>query len=645
MRTTSSRPSENAPPINHGLSDPRNVQSGIVLHDVGGYYDGQSLSGNENVVSLVFHHSHNHEGGAGLRLYHSTSRDCGKTWDEPRPVQDSLTCPSHDGYQFAHPRKKDTLFLVYGFNPGKLHYKTPKGNVDLPRGDMQLESGFHLKVSKDGGSSFSKKDYIIPVRRTAIDRANPWAGATMGAFHCDKPSVIGTNVYFSFQKTVEGGGETPFSEVFIMKSPNLLEVDDPKDATWETLPSGDVGLKWDSRLSLGEEPHVLSPDPSDPSKLLVIWRTEAGILAYANSKDGGHSFEEPRALTYDGVRVMKNPRGSFTPHCFPDGSYLMIYYNNGHTERDGYVGRRYYWYTYGVPDQYVHSGIFWNEPELALWWDGESLDDRPNWNADWAIVDGPGYPDFHVLPDGSLSFVESNKLTLRLHTVDPRMLHFLRNQRRACEFVRYGLVKEIRKPCGKYRGMMLPDARGGGGFSIVVVLKAREEQVKPKQMIVDGREIVTAAQDEEDLGQYITKGFYIAVEGRGNAGLQLSIMLTDGKHQVKHFTDSLKFDGAWHSVCVTFDSGPRIVTSCVDSMLNDGAEHAPEGWTAVPQNFASACGSTLNFMPEPTVRFPSSGKFGGEVGFFGMYNRPLLNSEAIGMNRWLLSGEGRGGKL
>ena len=66
----------------------------------------------------------------------------------------------------------------------------------------------------DGGASYSSARYTIPVRRTQIDRENPWGGSTMGVYHCDKPSVIGGAVYFAFQKTREGGGETHHSEVY-----------------------------------------------------------------------------------------------------------------------------------------------------------------------------------------------------------------------------------------------------------------------------------------------------------------------------------------------------------------------------------------------------------------------------------------------
>ena len=108
--------------------------------------------------------------------------------------------------------------------------------MDNPRGDMQLDEGFRFRYSDDGGRSFRQSRHTIPVRRTAIDRANPWGGATIGAFQCDKPSVIGGSVYFAFQKTPEGGGETRNSECWIMRSKDLLSLShDPGAAAEATL--------------------------------------------------------------------------------------------------------------------------------------------------------------------------------------------------------------------------------------------------------------------------------------------------------------------------------------------------------------------------------------------------------------------------
>lgn len=84
-------PSFSLPPC-LSYADPRNVRAGQIISDVGGYYDGQSIvySAKSGLLSVVFHHSHNREGGAGLRLYHTTSADGGTTWSQPIPLEQSL---------------------------------------------------------------------------------------------------------------------------------------------------------------------------------------------------------------------------------------------------------------------------------------------------------------------------------------------------------------------------------------------------------------------------------------------------------------------------------------------------------------------------------------------------------------------------
>ena len=146
---------------------------------------------------------------------------------------------------------------------------------------------------------------------------------------------------------------------------------------WETLPRGRVGLQTvDSRLQLGEEPHVLQVSQATSQqthrwcvtdlgrtcckvcnlgrdgggcggaepRVWCVWRTECGRLANAYSSDGGATFEAMSWMTFDGGaggRPLRNPRGAITPYRFkrdgPDGHgrFAFLYYNNGHTERDG----------------------------------------------------------------------------------------------------------------------------------------------------------------------------------------------------------------------------------------------------------------------------------------------------------------------
>jgi len=447
---------------------------------------------------------------------------------------------------------------------------------------------------------------------------------------------------FAFQKTVEGGGETPGSEVFFMKSNNLLSVSNVDDATWETLPRGDVGLQWDSRLKLGEEPHII--ELHDANNLMVLWRTEVGYLAHAFSRDGGQTFSPPTLMTYDGKRKIKNPRGAITPHRFANGEVLLIFYNNSHTEKDGYVGRRFYWFALGKPNK-QRSGppLLWSEPELAQFYDGEVLDSGDDWNADFAIVDGPGYADFCVIGDESrVAFVESNKLALRFHDVDARTLYFLRYGREIQleQIIKLGLVSHYKRVSqdGIYNSISMPDfGVNGGGVTIVFSLKA-SGLVKPKQSLLDTREVVSAALDEDDASNFITKGFCISVDGYGSNGLQLCLSMSDGVNSVKHFTSTQgnPFDRGRHVVSFTIDVAPKIITSTVDGIFCDGGPSVPEGWTRAPKAMGSAYGRSGKFLPTPTVQFPSCGPFAGTIENFLVYDRVLLNAEVDIIGRQLM---------
>lgn len=481
---------------------------------------------------------------------------------------------SHDGYQLL---VGERIYLFYGWNVGS---QPPVGDK-ISRTDMQLEEGFWMRWSDDYGVTFSGGRVLIPVRRTAIDRSNPWQGPTMGAFCCDKPTIIDGMVYFAFQKTVDGNGESYGSEVFFMRSRDLLQlhVDNrPEAATWDTLPLGDDGLQTPRGLLLGEEPHVIQ---ISGSKLLCLWRTELGFFDTRVSDDYGETWSGGRCpvpLGYSGsgghvsimgmvngaasgerrvvqsvagavVRntdlivdsgqylqsaeyrdlittnhdVMRNVRGAFTPAKLRDGSIVMLYYNNGHTDKLGYVGRLVVWLTMGRVDG---DTIVWSQPEIALWWDGIQLDSREDWNEDWAIVDGAGYHDIQELPDGCVVFVESNKLTVRYHTIDKDIIHWLRHQLQCPVSTKavspsdavltwtHGADPSMRAP-------VLPDLRSGAGFSLAISLNT-SHLPDNTIVLVDGMSTVSGSLDEEDA-EDITKGFKI-VAGEG----QLKMLLTDG---------------------------------------------------------------------------------------------------------------------
>ena len=59
------------------------------------------------------------------------------------------------------------------------------------------------------------------------------------------------------------------------------------------------------------------------------------------------SSEEFQSTVVRNDDVIRNPRGAITPARLTNGDYVLLYYNNGYTDRVGYVGRLVYWITVG----------------------------------------------------------------------------------------------------------------------------------------------------------------------------------------------------------------------------------------------------------------------------------------------------------
>ena len=59
------------------------------------------------------------------------------------------------------------------------------------------------------------------------------------------------------------------------------------------------------------------------------------------------SSEEFQSAVVHNEDVIRNPRGAITPAKLRNGDYVLLFYNNGYTDRVGYVGRLVYWITVG----------------------------------------------------------------------------------------------------------------------------------------------------------------------------------------------------------------------------------------------------------------------------------------------------------
>jgi hypothetical protein len=293
----------------------------------------------------------------------------------------------------------------------------------------------------------------------------------------------------------------------------------------------------------------------------------------------------------------------------------MLFYNNGRTDRMGYVGRRVYWLTVG--EETPAGSIRWGQPELAMWWDGTGFEDRPDWNPDWAIVDGPGYPDWVEFDDGGLAFVESNKLAVRYHEVDPRLLTFAGLQPELVGVPEEGRVLDVVRPEGSIRAPVLIDLRTGGGFTLMVVVGGYPDG----STLVSALSSVTAALGEEPTDRRITKGYTIRFTPEG----EVELMVTDGfgrtlSHQTR--IASRIWDGNEHVVAFVVDGGPKVVSVVVDERLDDGGDH-PQGWAFFPSGLGEVGGSDVEFAAGSGLRR------------FLVYDRALLTTEAIAAGREL----------
>ena len=174
------------------------------------------------------------------------------------------------------------------------------------------------------------------------------------------------------------------------------------------------------------------------------------------------------------------------------------------------------------------------------------------------------------------------------------------------------------------RGPVLPDLRAGGGFTVVLLLSGRRDDVQPGQVILSGLQEVTAALDEEATDETITKGFQVAVA----ADYVLSMTLTNGFGVSMVWQTTLAepmtlWDGQRHTVSFIADGGPKVMSAVVDGLLCDGGASHPQGWTFIPRELGEIGGAS--------TRLDRS--FAGTVHGFFRYDRALLTSEVIGIHR------------
>jgi hypothetical protein len=404
-----------------------------------------------------------------------------------------------------------------------------------------------------------------------------------------------------------GHGFFTRSEGVLLVSEDLFSVSDPAQATWQTLPDGEVGLRAPpGGASIAEEQSTVVL--SDGS-FYCVYRTIDGHPAYAYSRDGGHTWSEPQYKRYANGRLMKHPRAAnFCWRCENgetggERRYLYWFHNHGGT---WYEDRNPVWLCGGVEvDAPQGKVIQWSQPEIVLY------DDDPYIRM--------SYPDL-VQEEGRTYLTETQKDLARVHEVDPTLLKGLWGQLKigAAAVATEGLVLSLpdrETMPGQVRMPDLPpflrrsttradhgteDLRQG--FTVEVWLEL--ERLDADQVLLDNR---------TPSGQ----GLCLQATARGT----IEIVLNDGRTENCWETDpGLLEANKRHHVVAIVDGGPKVISFVVDGVLNDGGTARQFGWGRYSPHLRGVDGDRV-------LRIVCS------VVGLRVYDRYLRTSEAIGNYR------------
>jgi hypothetical protein len=557
------------------LADARNIRQGWTIPDEN-YCDQPYVvvTRDGNWVCLLTT-GRGKEGAEGEHVVATISADQGKTWSPLIDIEPGREPVSAYVTPFLTPYGR--IYAFYDFNGD--NFRSPKNQrVD--------ELGWYVyRYSDDGGRSWSRDRFRLPMRLTAVDRNNTFHGAVQLFWGVGKP-IEHQGTILPFSKMAQYVQDR--NEGWFFRSGNILTERDPAKLNWELLPEGDHGVRADEFGTVQEEHNLV---PLNNGDVFCVYRTTMGYPCQAFSHDGGRTWTHPEPMTYTpGDRVIKHPRACPPVWKTSDGRYLFWFHNNGNL---AFRNRNPAWITGGIE---INGKIHWSQPEILLY------DDDP------AV--GMSYPCL-VEQSGKFWMTETNKTVARVYPIDRTLLEGLWSQGRDKPVAQSGLVLSLGadelqavRTRNRNEGPRLAQLAGPRGFSLDMVL--RLDELAPGQTVLDTRD---------------PSGRGVAVATSANRALR--IRLSDGAHACDFDSDAgVLSAGREHRVTATFDAGPRILMFVVDGVLCDGGPDRPQGFTRVDTAVGDVNG-------EGDVRLRVS----DALRALRVYDRPLRTSEAVSNHR------------
>ncbi|MCP4455018.1 MAG: exo-alpha-sialidase [Planctomycetes bacterium] len=346
-----------------------------------------------------------HEGQSGQHVVSCHSSDRGKTWE---PLVDIEPADGPEAswampYLTAYGR----MYVFYTYNAKNM--RTVMADTDYARNRIDTLGEYAFKYTDDGGQTWSKKRWFIPVRETNIDRRNPYRGKVRFFWGVGKPIHHKDAMYLGFTKVEKFGANfIALSESWFLRCANIDTERDPDKLKWQTLPEGDDGLK-SPEGPIASEVNLTSL--SDGS-LFCTYRTVAGHPCHAYSRDDGKTWTPAAFMTYGPKdKLVNHPRAANFVRRLTEGPYKGRYIYWFHNNRvEGWNGRNPAYLLGGIEvDGPNGKHIQWGEPVAVIY-------DK---NSKTRI----SYPDF--IWDNGLYITETQKSVARVHRIPDGLLECL----------------------------------------------------------------------------------------------------------------------------------------------------------------------------------------------------------------------------
>lgn len=553
------------------------------------------------------------EGSGGQHVVTMRSTDRGDTWSDAVAVEPG-DC-RENSYAVMLKAPSGRIFIFYNHNTDNVrevfsHDRT----TTFTRVDSL--GHFVFKYSDDHGRSWSRERYDLPFRLFQCDRENVYHGTLCFFWNVGKPFVLRGNAYVSLHKVGQmGRGFFQQSEGVLLKSDNLLTETDPGKIRWETLPDGVIGLRTPPGGGpiAEEQSYCVLSD----SSIYGVYRSIDGYPVETYSRDGGHSWSQPRYKCYAGGRRMKHPRAANFAWKCQNGNYLYWFHNHGgrvmreapdNAEGGAFEDRNPVWLSAGLEiDTPAGREIAWSEPEIILY------DDDP--------LVRISYPD--LLEEGGKYYLtETQKDIARIHELPAALLERMwttlavtlgQQPVDVLTINEDGLLLALPTageplPAGiqlpplpwfRVRDYQTPDYRGmdtGNGLTLELLFTL--PTLESGHLLLDNRDATG-------------RGFCLRAHDNGT----LELLLNDGQTGNHWSSDPLLIAGKEHHVVVNIDGGPRIISYIIDGRCSDGGETRQFGWGRFSSYLRHVNGGDLRIAPE--------------VAQVRVYGRVLLTCEAV----------------